>query len=338
MYQSFNLPLCREARAEYGGWEGLRDDCAALGLQGVEGIWGGADIPSDFPPDLLVGYHLTFYPDWLDIYREDWTALLWKFGSRDAVRRFYGGEGPEVLLRLYRADLERAAALGARYVVFHVTDVSIEEGYTYRWLHSNREVIDAAAELAGRLLAGREWPFAFLVENQWWPGFTFTEPEETARLLEAVRYPRTGILLDTGHLMNANPALATEAEGLRFIGEMLDRHGPLCRRIQGVHLHQSLSGAYVRAHTGFLPPLPADYGARYGVSYGHIQRIDRHEPWTHPAVAGLVARIAPQYLTHELAASGRAARRRAVQTQLETLRRGRPESCGGRVHPEARKF
>ena len=67
MRQSMNLPLCEQARDEYGGWDGLRRACAALGLDGVEGIWGGGDIPADFPKDLLVGFHLTFFPAWLDL-------------------------------------------------------------------------------------------------------------------------------------------------------------------------------------------------------------------------------------------------------------------------------
>ena len=61
----------------------------------------------------------------------------------DAVAWYYGGRTPETLVDLYRADLRRAAALDAAYVVFHVTDVSVEENYTYRWLHTNEEIIDA---------------------------------------------------------------------------------------------------------------------------------------------------------------------------------------------------
>ena len=98
----------------------------------MEGIWSGGDIPADFPKDLLAGYHLTFFPDWLDFYREDRKRLLYKFGSMDAVAWYYGGRTPETLVDLYRADLRRAAALDAAYVVFHVTDVSVEENYTYR--------------------------------------------------------------------------------------------------------------------------------------------------------------------------------------------------------------
>ena len=47
------------------------------------------------------------------------------------------------------------------------------------------------------LILGTEtWPFEFLVENQWWPGFTFTEPEETVRLLDGNPFAGKGIRVD----------------------------------------------------------------------------------------------------------------------------------------------
>ena len=323
MKQLMSLPLYSGSFAEYQGWEELRAELARLGCGGLEGVWGGEDFPPDLPADLMVGYHLTFYPDWLDFYRDDRAALVRKFGSLDTARRFYGGLGPEVLLEQYRQDLSRAAALGAEYVVFHVSDVSLEEGYTYQWLHSSVEVIDAAVEVINTLLAGRDWPFAFLVENQWWPGFTFTKPEETARLLEGIRCPNKGIMLDTGHLMNANTALRTQEEGAAYILEMLERHGSLAGAIQGVHLHQSLSGAYVEAHTGALPAgLPEDYLARFGESYSHVLHIDQHRPWTSPAILPVVEQISPRWLTHEISSRDRGARAEAVAEQTKLLRRG----------------
>ena len=321
LYQSINLPVCENSRQEYGGWERLRSDCMAFGLDGIEGIWTGEEIPADFPPDLLVGYHLTFFPDWLDFYREDKKRLLNKFGSMDAVAWYYGGLTPDALLNGYRADLRRASALGASYVVFHVTDVSIEENYTYRWRHTNEEIIEAAAELINFLLDEQKWSFLFLVENQWGPGFTFTEPENTERLLGAIRYPRKGILLDTGHLMNAELSIMNQRDGIRFIHKMLDCHGALCRYIQGIHLHQSISGDYVRQHCGAVP-LDFPYGLteQYRVCYAHIQRIDRHQPWTDPAIYQIVERVQPTYLIHELAAPNRAGKLDVVRRQLNTLR------------------
>lgn len=85
MLHSVNLPLCESVLAEYGGPEELRRELETLGLDGVEGIWGGEDIPSGFPRALLTGYHLTFFPDWLDFYRGDRAALERKYGSLDAL-------------------------------------------------------------------------------------------------------------------------------------------------------------------------------------------------------------------------------------------------------------
>ena len=323
MKYTMSLPLDRYTLGEYGGWADLRRELDELDCDGIEGIWGGEELPKDIPAGLVVGYHLTFFHDWLDLYREDRAALERKFGSMENVRAFYGGTTRETLLAAYRADLERAAALKPEYVVFHVSDVSIEEGYTYRWLHSHEEVIDASVEVINTLLAGRDWPFTFLVENQWWPGFTFTDPKQTARLLEGIHFEKKGILLDTGHLMNSNPELRTQKEGVAYITAALDAHGDLAKLVKGVHLHQSLSGEYVRAHTGFLPDgLPADPVERFGVNYRHIQRIDRHEPWTTAAILPVLERISPCWVTHELAAENRAKRAQAVRRQNALLGRG----------------
>lgn len=320
MYELMSLPLDSSTRAEYESWFALRDELRVLHCDGLEAIWGGEAFPAGVPKELVIGYHLTFFPDWLDFWREDEAALCRKFGSLDAARAFYGGWGAEHLLRCYQEDLVRARQLGAQYVVFHVSDVSVEEDYTYRWLHESREVIDAAAELANRLLPAHDAGFAFLMENQWWPGLTFTDPPLTQRLLDKVAYPNRGLLLDTGHLMNTNLSLRTQAQGAAYIHKMLDVHDSLCHAIRAVHLHQSLSGAYVAAHTGHLPDdLPDDYLGRFAASYGHILQIDQHQPWTDGAVRELVARIAPQYLVHELTGRKRSARFTAVQTQSRTL-------------------
>ena len=320
---TMSLPLDHYTLGEYAGWDDLRRELDELGCDGIEGIWGGEELPRDIPAGLVTGYHLTFFHDWLDLYREDRAALERKFGSMENVRAFYGGTTRETLLAAYRADLERAAALKPEYVVFHVSDVSVEEGYTYRWFHSHEEVIDTSVEVINALLAGRDWPFVFLVENQWWPGFTFTDPRLTGRLLEGIKFEDKGILLDTGHLMNTCPDLRTQEEGAAYISAMLDAHGDSAKLVKGVHLHQSLSGEYVYAHTGFLPDgLPDDPVERFGASYRHIQRIDRHEPWSDPAVLSLLERISPRWVTHELSAKDRVKRAEAVRRQSALLGRG----------------
>ena len=324
MIQSMNFPLSKECIRPYGGWDALGERLRLLGLDGVEGIADPDYYDDAFPSSLLTGYHMTFYPDWVDFWRQDREALARKFGSLETAAGFYRSSTPEEYLRMFRADLDLAQRLGARYLVFHVSDVSIEEGYTYRWEHTDREVTDASLELINALLDGAEPTFDFLVENQWWPGFTFTDPAETEYLLSRIRYPRVGIMLDTGHLMNTNLRIRTQKQGVAYILSMLEKHGELSRCVKGLHFHESLSGAYCGKTVGRIPEgFPREYYEAFGVSYAHILRIDRHNPWTDPSCVRILDAAEPEYLTHELSAKPHMSQLAAVKRQLGTIRAGR---------------
>ena len=322
MIQSVNFPLSQYCIRPYGSWEALGKQVKALGLDGLEVIADPDDLAADVPLSLVAGYHLTFYPDWVDFWRQDEKALLRKFHSWEEVEKVYRGRRPEELMAQFREDLALAKRLKAPYLVFHVSDVSLEEGYTYRWLHTDREVLDAAIDFANELLKDVEPSFDFLVENQWWPGFTFTEPEKTEYLLSHIDYPRVGIMLDTGHLMSTDWRIANQKQGIAYILEMIEKHGSLAERIEGLHFHQSLCGAYCRKHVGKMPPnFPEEYFAAFAVSYGHIQQIDRHRPWTEPLCAAIIDQAAPKYLTHELSSGYPGGQLGALKRQLSTLRR-----------------
>ena len=323
MREMISLSVTPETLNEYRDIYDIETEIHSLGCDGLELIWGGGDFLEKVPCPDCVGYHLIFYQDWLDFWRGDEKKLLAKFGSKDTYARFYGGEKFDCLIRQYQEDLDRAAAVKAKYVVFHVSDVSIEEVYSYRWLHSDAEVIDAAAELINLLTDGKNYQFKILVENQWWPGFTFTSPAMTQRLLDGIHFSNKGIMLDTGHLLNTCVMLESEKEGVKYIQKMLDKHGEQSKYIFGVHLHKSLSGEYIRENTGMAPPeLSADYFKRFGESYAHVLRIDRHEPWNCPEIAALIRRINPDYLVHELSANCRIDREKAVKKQKATLKLG----------------
>ena len=178
MIQNMSLPLYSDTLREYRDWEDLRREVSALGCDGIEAIWGGEAIPDDLPVELVRGYHLIFFHGWVDFWNGNWSAVKEKYGSveRAAV---YGGLKREALIHRYQEDMERARCMEAEYVVFHVSDISMEECFTYHFSHTNDQVITAALELVNELLDGKDWPFAFLVENQWWPGFTFTEPRQS---------------------------------------------------------------------------------------------------------------------------------------------------------------
>ena len=221
---------------------------------------------------------------------------------------------------LFKRDFEISQDLHAKYLVFHVSDVSLEEGYTYRWEHTDQYVMDAALEVINEILRGRDASFDFLVENQWWPGFTFTDPKKTEYLLSRIDYPRVGIMLDTGHLMNTERKLKTQRQGVEYILSMIEKHGELSRYIRGLHFHQSLSGRYCRKAIGQVPPdFPEDYYEAFSVSYAHILRIDRHSPWTDPECVRILDRVRPAYLTHELSAKKHLSQLAALKRQLRSI-------------------
>ena len=323
MIQSLNFPVSKYCIQPYGGWDELNQRIKALGLDGVEAIWDPDDLDDTFLATMLTGCHLIFYCDWVDFYRQDQEKLLRKFGSAEMIRKVYGGTEPEDLMFTFREDLYRAIRYGADYMVFHVSDVSLEESYTYRWEHTDYEVLDAAIDVINDLLRGVEPTFDFLVENQWWPGFTFTEPEKTEYLLSHINYPRVGIMLDTGHLMNSNTSIRSQAEGIKWIMGNIERHGALAKRIYGLHFHQSVSGAYVKTHTGSIPgEYNGDFFHDFGVNYPHIQSIDRHLPWTNPDCVKILDAVQPKYLTHELSSRSYHSQLSALKRQLHTIRKG----------------
>ena len=323
MIQTVNFPISSYSIQPYGSWETLREKMYALGLDGIEAISDPFDPVPDFPDDLAAGYHMTFYVDWVDFWRQDEEKLLRKFGSWEMIEKIYGGRTPEDLLRHFQDDLAVGKRLKTPYMVFHVSDVSLEEGYTYRWLHTDVEVLDAAIEFINHLLWHVEPTFDFLIENQWWPGFRFTDPKLTEYILSRIEYPRVGIMLDTGHLMNANTKIRTQADGIAWILKNIAEHGELSKRIYGLHFHQSVSGAYVRKHTGSIPPeFGDDYYKNFENNYSHILRIDRHLPWTDPNCVRILDAVQPKYLTHELSSGPNRLQLAAVKRQLHTIQKG----------------
>lgn len=318
-----NFPLYDGCLAEYGGMAGVVDDCRALDLDGIEVIWDFMPYTEEMPPaGLAIGFHLLFWASWVDFWKGDRAALLREFGDWDTVRECYRGEARADMVARYRADLQRAIDLRSEYVVFHVSEVSIEECFTYRFAHDDREVIGCAIELANEVLDGMGFDGAFLVENQWWPGFTFTDPAMTRCLLDGIEHENKGIMLDVGHLLNTNTKLRTQRQAAAYVREMYDAHGELARYVRGLHLHQSFSGEYVESQ-GYRTPddLTGSYWDRFARCYAHVLQIDRHQPWTDPAIADIVSQIAPEWINNELSAWPRKPHFDAVHTQMRALGR-----------------
>ena len=226
-------------------------------------------------PDMVTGVHCCCLQDWMGQNRED-------------------------LIAHYRKDLDYASRMGAEYVVFHVVQVDGEESFTYQRKHTNREVIEVAASFINELLDGQDYHFWFLMENLWWPGLTFENPEDARALLKQVHYEKKGFMLDTGHYLHTNLDLRDQEEAVDCLHQMLDHHKDFIPYMKGIHLQQSLTGEYVKQWLADAPhELPEDPAESFRVVYEHIFQLDRHEPFTAAGVKGLVERIDPLYVTYE---------------------------------------
>ncbi len=272
------------------------------------------------PEERVTGIHMNCLPCWVDFWRGDTAACLREFDDRETLEAVFGGREPGTLLTRYRRDLEQAERYGAEYVVFHVCDGTAEETFTGKSRHSDEEVIAAAAELLNELFRGvTDGPW-LLLENLWYAGLRFTDPEMTERLLKAVKYPKTGLMLDTGHLLHTDPGISSQEEGVRYIGRMLDLHGDLAKRIRGVHLNQSLTGSVIRKTQAAPPVMAPTYAGRCDQLFRYVFDIDRHEPFTCEGVRELIGRIAPDYLTYELISRDLSEHRALLKAQRAIFR------------------
>lgn len=225
-------------------------------------------------PDMVIGIHACCISDWMELGHED-------------------------LVRHYRKNLDYAHHTGAEYVVFHITQVSEEECLTHHPKHNDEEVVLAAAGLINELMDGQPYSFYFLMENLWWPGLTFLNERITRLLLDSVNYKKKGLMLDTGHFLHTNPELRTQAEALDYLHGMLDRHADLIPWIRGLHLQQSLTGAYIKEWLKETHIPDPDPGRRMCQVFEHIFRMDQHLPFTVPGVKELVQKVDPEYVTYE---------------------------------------
>lgn len=289
------------------------------GFDGVELMQFEADLKGILPAERVIGLHMSYFPFWLDFWNGNMQAVVKELDSIKNVKQVYGGIDRNAILNRFRKDFEYAHLWDVEYVVFHVSDATIRESFTLDYNHNDEQVIDATIELINELLAEEDGSIAFLVENLWQPGFTFTRPEMTNRLIEGIHYPNKGIMLDTGHILHTNLKLRTQEEGLAYIHAMLDLHGELCKYIRGIHLNQSLTGEYCEEKQKNPPDLSGSYTERYGLMFWHAFEVDKHLPFTCKGIKELISRINPEYLTFEFITENTINHKRYLTAQKKAL-------------------
>ena len=321
MKRTFNLTTYSEDLERY---RDRADLLSALSqFDGLELMHCGEDSRGIVPPEKIVGVHLIFFPYWYDFYTGDLAACVRHLGGLEDVRILYGGDTSDALVSAYQRDVDQAKAEGAEYVVFHVSDCADEELFSLRYRHTSREIVTAAAGLLNRLFPEPDGDLVLLLENLWHPGLTLTDQSATRQLLSGIHYKNKGIMLDTGHLMHTDLSLRTEAEALAYLRRRVEEQGEEVRKaIRGVHLHQSLTGAYMAAVAADPPILSEDPAKRMEQVYTHAFACDQHRPFTCPGVREFIQWIDPEYLTFEFISRSRAEQEAMLREQLTALGMG----------------
>lgn len=304
--RSMNFSVYDGMLDRYKDSEDLRKSYEKGGLNGLEVIRSGESDQGKILPEMVNGVHLYFHIFWMDWWKGDRARLDAEFDSREQWIEYYGSEDGSAFIEALRADFDYAEQMGAKYVVFHVAEVTLRESYIYQYKYTDEEVIDTAIEIINMALDGRDYSFDFLMENLWWSGLTLKDASLTKRLLDGVHYEKKGILLDTGHYMNNNCELTTAEEAVAYLHEMLDRHeeAGLLPYFKGVHCQMSLSGDYVKKQREEWETNPLDFDEipfyeLFRLAYTHACDIDLHLPFVGEGVKELMERIDPDYITFE---------------------------------------
>lgn len=299
-------------------WENVDKIVRDEGFDGLELYPVGDYQWSQIPAKLINGLHLRFYPILLPFWRSDRERLREIFGNDDTIIAFYGGLTRDALITNYRNQLQIAHSLSCKYVVFHLAQSEFEYIYQWDFPWHWQETVDLCAKILNEIFADTNYRGELLVENLWWPGsFQAISPDEISYALGQLAYKNSGIIIDTGHLMNTNQQIADEEEGIAFIIATMKQLGTVRQVIRGLHLTCSLSAEYVNASRVMpTPKMPGTFWDRYGQAIEHVQQIDQHNPFTDQEISGLFDHINPEYITYEFSYE-------SVQQWQEKIRRQR---------------
>ena len=264
-------------------------------LDGIEFMCCAPWDKSFHQPDIIKGFHLWFWPSWLDFWLENEQALLREFDSWEKVESCFGASR-EAWLDRWEANFQQAADCGAEYAVFHVAQARSSEIRCRSFAYSSAQVIEAVLDIINQLTARLPSEMALLYENLWWPGLDLTLPALVHELLAGTQH-KCGIMLDTGHLMNTNTRLCCESQAADYILRIVDSLGSAAGSIQGVHLHTSFSGEYVeKERQRHNQP---EYNLSAGEILDYVLKVDRHQPFRTAAARRIVDAVQPRYLVHE---------------------------------------
>ncbi|WP_421919885.1 hypothetical protein [Marinifilum sp.] len=290
-------------------WEGLKEYINQRKLDGVE-LLIGYDHPSDeIPREIVKSIHLPFWLTWLDVWRKGEKAVKSYFPEvKPEYLKFYcGGRNAAEMVQTQKEMWEYASLFHPSHAVIHAAHIELDHTFTRDYTYRNIEVCSCLAEMLNRTakeFKHGEPPVSIAIENLWWPGLDLLFPAEIDDFAARLEFSNWNILLDTGHLMNTNPALRCEDEAIDFV---LDRISRLSKgvqdKIKSLHLNCSLSGEYQlqQIQNGFPENWEKlTHPEKYLAARNHVLQIDQHLPFKTERVKDIITEIQPEIVVHEL--------------------------------------
>ena len=294
---TFNYCVADMYEQELQEWgKTVQDLVRELGLDGIEQFVYSLDKPAKSYQDITIGTHLSYWPYWLDFWLGNQERLQQLFANQQELQKyFFGAKNKEEWLEIIRKNILAAATEKPEYMVWHVSESTVEEIFTYKFRYDSYQVLEYAAEVFNQVAAAVPSTTTVLFENLWWPGLNLLDPKQIEYFFSRIASKNVGIMLDTGHLLNTNPNLHTEAEGADYICRMVERLGEGAELIKGLHLSCSLSGSYQCSFPREVPT-PCDYHT----IWQHLINIDQHQPFTTAASRQIIDFVQPDYVLNEL--------------------------------------
>lgn len=260
----------------------------------------------------IKGYHLRFFPMWIDLYLEKYDEIEKELTSQEEWSYICGGKKKEEMLQYYKRELKIASDLEVEYVVLHLCNVRLSETLTYKFAYEDMEVLKNCVDIINGLFVGKNYKFKLLVENLWWAGFKMLSKEEVKYLVENVKYENFGFMLDTGHMLHTNLDLKNSSEGVDYIKKVLEGLEDYRKYIKGVHLNYSLSGDYVKK---------ALKGCGEKEVYKHVGKIDYHDPFEDEKIVEVLKKLPLEYLVYEFISSSDKKLEEKVKLQEKFLKK-----------------
>ena len=294
----------------------LKQSIESMGMDGVELFVYQNKPYLDSYQDVAVGAHLNYWPMWMDFYNGNAEELRKFFADEEAVAGYYGSSHYEGWLQYVKENIRAALKERPEYLVWHVSEATNEECFTFRFKQDDKAVLKAAADVFNRVSTEIPADTIVLFENLWWPGLRLTDKNMVEYFFSLIDHKNVGIMLDTGHLLNTNPTLKTEQDGVEYILETIRALGETASLIRGIHLSCSLSGEYVENFERVYRPSEIPE-----CLFHHISSIDQHRPFTDTAVRKVIELVQPDYLVHEFIYTDKADFERKIMTQLKACRK-----------------